>query len=189
MRWRFLVSFDEMTLLSSSLMNRFRQVWWVVSSQTSLDKSRTDIHHLIIENEHASFVKTRLNDQKNDDEMIKHDHENESSQIISAKTNLNRISQITFHTLKQNAKHVISILSQQLVSIFTASKFLLKELTNLHLSQQWFVYRISSSRAKRERLLRAKKFIIVMFSKKSNSKTKRLFSFIITCYSKSLNTI
>jgi hypothetical protein len=28
-----------------------------------------------------------------------------------------------------------------------------------------------------------------MFSKKSNSKTKRLFSFIIACYSRSLNTI
>jgi hypothetical protein len=42
---------------------------------------------------------------------------------------------------------------------------------------------------KRKRLLRAKKLIIVMFSKKSNLKTKRLFSFIIVCISKSLNTI
>jgi regulator of replication initiation timing len=156
MRWRFFVSFDEMTLLSSSFISRFRQVWWVVSSQTSFDRSRTDIRHSIIENEHASFVKTKLNDQKIDDEMIKHDHENESSQKISARTNLNRIFQITFHTSRQNAKHVISIFSQQLVSIFTASKFLLTELTNLHSSQQWFVYKILSNRAKRERLLRAK---------------------------------
>jgi hypothetical protein len=46
---------------------------------------------------------------------------------------------------------------------------------------------------KRERLLRAKKkLIIVMFSKKKEIeifKTKRLFSFIIVCYSKSLSTI
>jgi hypothetical protein len=42
---------------------------------------------------------------------------------------------------------------------------------------------------KRERLLRAKKFIIVMFSKKNNSQTKRLFSFIITCFFKNTSTI
>jgi hypothetical protein len=38
------------------------------------------------------------------------------------RTNLNRIPQITFHTPRQNAKHVISIPSQQLVSVLTASK-------------------------------------------------------------------
>jgi hypothetical protein len=42
---------------------------------------------------------------------------------------------------------------------------------------------------KRERLLRAKKLIIVMFSKKSNSQTKRLFSFIIVCFLKNTSTI
>ncbi len=42
---------------------------------------------------------------------------------------------------------------------------------------------------KRERLLRAKKLIIVMFSKRSNSQTKRLFSFIIVCFLRSTNTI
>ncbi len=42
---------------------------------------------------------------------------------------------------------------------------------------------------KRERLLRAKKFIIVMFSKKSNSQTKRLLSFIIVCFFRNTNTI
>jgi hypothetical protein len=99
---------DEMTL--SNLMNRFRQIWWDdvfihqvwwiafvkfdeslimslmrclvnfndVSSQTSLDKSRINMRHSIIENKYASFV-------KNDDEMIKHDHENELLQTISAK--------------------------------------------------------------------------------------------------------
>jgi hypothetical protein len=42
---------------------------------------------------------------------------------------------------------------------------------------------------KKKRLLRAKKLIIVICSKKSNLKTKRLFSFIMTCYSRSLKTI
>jgi hypothetical protein len=42
---------------------------------------------------------------------------------------------------------------------------------------------------KRKRLLRAKKFIIVMFSKKSNSQTKCLFSFILICFFRSTNTI
>jgi hypothetical protein len=71
----------------------------------------------------------KLDDQKKtDDEMIKHDHENESSQTISAKNNLNRISQITSHISRQDAKHVIDILSQQTISVFiTASKFSLKE--------------------------------------------------------------
>jgi hypothetical protein len=67
----------------------------------------------------------KLDDQKKtDDEMIKHDHENESSQTIFARNNLNRIFQITSHISKQNAKHVIDILSQQTVSILiTANKF------------------------------------------------------------------
>jgi hypothetical protein len=42
---------------------------------------------------------------------------------------------------------------------------------------------------KRKRLLRAKKFIIVMFSKKNNSQIKRLFSFIIVCFLKNTSTI
>ncbi len=42
---------------------------------------------------------------------------------------------------------------------------------------------------KREKLLRAKKLIIVMFSKKNNSQIKRLFSFIIVCFLKNTSTI
>jgi hypothetical protein len=67
----------------------------------------------------------RLNDQKKtDDEMIKHDHENEPFQTIFAKNNLNRIFQITSHISRQNAKHVIDIFSQQTISVLiTANKF------------------------------------------------------------------
>jgi hypothetical protein len=42
---------------------------------------------------------------------------------------------------------------------------------------------------KKKKLLRAKKLIIVMFSKKNNSQIKRLFSFIIICFFKYINTI
>jgi hypothetical protein len=42
---------------------------------------------------------------------------------------------------------------------------------------------------KRKRLLRAKKLIIVMFSKRRNSQIKRLFSFIIAYFFKSTKTI
>jgi hypothetical protein len=55
--------------------------------------------------------------------MIKHDHKNESFKQFLQRTNLNRISQITFHISRQDT-HVTSILSQQTVSaLVTASKF------------------------------------------------------------------
>jgi hypothetical protein len=101
MRWRsqiwwndVIVKFNEMRLfssnfnesLSSNLMSRFRQIWWIVflkfdemfhkrrliinvvwqieNKHTSLDKSRTNIRHSIIENEHASFVKSETRRSK-----------------------------------------------------------------------------------------------------------------------------
>jgi hypothetical protein len=116
MRWRFrqiwwndaFVKFDEMTFFSSNLINRFRQVWWVAfvkfdeSSHFKFDEMLHQIWHLVInvarqiENKHTSFdnrewacvirQKVRLDDQKKiDDETIKHAHENESSQTISAR--------------------------------------------------------------------------------------------------------
>jgi hypothetical protein len=58
------------------IINVARQV---ENEHTSLDKSRTDIRHSIIENEHALFVKNEIKQsEKIDDEMIMHDHENES---------------------------------------------------------------------------------------------------------------
>ncbi len=42
---------------------------------------------------------------------------------------------------------------------------------------------------KKKKLLRTKKLIIFVFSKKSNSQTKRLFSFIIACFFKNTSTI
>jgi hypothetical protein len=67
-------------------------------------------------------LKVKLDGQKKtDDEMIKHDDENESSQTTSARNNLNRISQIISHISRQDAKHVTDILSQQTVSVLTTA--------------------------------------------------------------------
>ncbi len=109
------------------------------------------------------------------------------------KTNLNRIFQITFYISRQNAKHVINILSQQFVLIFTASKFSSKEAHQSVLIATMIRLQNLIKSCKRERLLRAKKLIIVMFSKRREikiSKTiKRLFLSIIVCCFRSLNTI
>jgi hypothetical protein len=86
--------------------------------------------------------------------MIKHDHENELLKQSLKKTNLNLIFQITFHISRQNAKHVINVYSQVIrFSIYRNSESLLK----------------SHQVVQKKRLLREKKFIIVMFSKKGNS--------------------
>ncbi len=79
-------------------------------------------------------------------------------------------------TSRQDAKHVINIFSHQIVlSVFIAI---------MHIFQK-----NSLNRAYKKKLLRARKFIIVMFSKKNNSQTKRLFSFIIACFLRSTSTI
>jgi hypothetical protein len=138
MKWCFHSSkFDES--LSSSLMSRSQWVWWNISSslitshheRRSITRKRAYVARQI-ENEHTSLdnqewayvtrQKMKLDSQETDDEMIKHDHENELFQNKSQQEiNLNRIFQITFHILKQNVKHVINILSQQFVSILTAA--------------------------------------------------------------------
>jgi hypothetical protein len=103
------------------------------------------------------------------------------------KTNLNRISQITSHIeTKRKTRYQHT---------FAATRF------NIH-SKQTFIWEsslirihrnndssTSSNRAKEKNYCERKKLIIVMFSKKSNSKTKHLFSFIIVCYYRSLDTI
>ncbi len=148
--WDDDLKFDEMTLSSSlikwrfslsSLMSRFHQVWWVVL--VKFNEISQQIWRLIInvarqiENKHTSL------DNREWACVIRQDEIRRSEKLTTRwlsmitrmnrlkqslqKRNLNRISQITSHTSRQNAKHVISIFSQQLVSIFTASKFLLKK--------------------------------------------------------------
>jgi hypothetical protein len=86
-------------------------------------------------------------------------------------------TQITFHISRHDAKHVISIFSQQFVSALIAT---VTRSQNLIKS------------CKKKKIAASKKLIIVMFSKKRKIKilkTKRLFLFIIACYSRNLNTI
>jgi hypothetical protein len=122
--------------------------------------------------------------------MIKHDHENESSQTISAKNKLE--SHFSDHI-----SHFETRRKTRYQHTFAAIRF------NTHYSKQNFIRESSLIRIHRnsdsfteshqvvqkKEIAASKKLIIVMFSKKSNSQTKRLFSFIIACYSKSLNTI
>jgi hypothetical protein len=163
---------------SSSLMSRSRQIWWVARNLMKCDYlSRfwvvfrwwialnlmkwNRLSRLIkstyvarqVENEHTSFVESRLDNQNIDDEMIKQDHENKSSQTISAwkicivflrshltrsRTNHHRkllhekicIVFLKLHlTSRQNAKHVINIFSQQIASsIFIAIATFLRKI-------------------------------------------------------------
>jgi tRNA G10 N-methylase Trm11 len=126
--------------------------------------------------------------------MIKHDHENESFQKISSKKQIWIAffrSHLTFRDTTQNTLSAYFRSNSSQYSLQQANLHQ-RELTSLYSSQQWLVHRMSSSRAKKRKIAASKKLIIVMFSKKREIKifkTKRLFSFIIACYSRSLNTI
>jgi GMP synthase PP-ATPase subunit len=80
-------------------------------------------------------------------------------------------------TSKQNAKHVINIFSQQIVLLIFIT-------INKHFSKKF-----TKSCVSKKKLLRTRKFIIVIFSKKNNSQIKRLFSFIIAYFLKNTSTI
>jgi hypothetical protein len=156
------VKFDEMLLirnnemlLVSSLISRFRHVWWVAF-----------VKAFVISN------KVESDNRNIDDEMIKHDHENEFTEIFLSKKKIwSRISR-SHLTFRDKTQNTLLASSQQVASL---------ERNMLSLLQ------------KRERLSEEKQFIIVMFSKKKEIKNlkinKRLFSFIIACYFKNLNTI
>jgi hypothetical protein len=180
MKWRFHLS---------SLMNRFRQVWWVILLK--FDEMLRQAWRLImnvarqIENKHTSLdnrewacvirQKWDLTSQKNwrwDDQawsrkwIISNNFCKEQMRIAFLKSHL------TFRDKTQNT-----------LSTYFRKQFVLAFIATVNL-------RCNLIRScKRERLLRAKKFIIVMFFKKSNSQTKRLFSFIIVCFFRSTSTI
>jgi hypothetical protein len=62
--------------------------------------------------------------------MIKQDHENESSQKISARENLNRISQITFHIetrCKTRYQHILA--ANRLINIHRNNKHFSEKFT------------------------------------------------------------
>jgi hypothetical protein len=154
------IKFDES--LSSRLMSRFRRVWWVVSSSSChLEKIELDFVRHLEKIRVEQSKHRRWNDQAWSRERIHRD--------ISARKNLKSHFSITSHisrqdTLLASSQHVVSFERTFLIV------------------------------CKRERLSRRKTaYITIMFSKKREIKTlktiKRLFSFIIACYSKSLNTI
>ncbi len=124
--------------------------------------------------------------------MIKHDHENESSQTILTKNKFK--SHFSDHI-----SHFETRRKTRYQYTFAAIRF------NIHYNKQNFIKRSSliyicrnndsfidlSNRAKKEKCCE-KKLIIVMFSKKIKIKffkIKRLFLFIIVCYFKNLSTI
>jgi hypothetical protein len=115
--------------------------------------------------------------------MIKHDHENESSQTISAKNK----SESYF---SDHISHFETRRKTRYQHILAATRL------NTHYSKQTFIRESSLNRihqaVQKKKIAASKKLIIVMFSKKRKIeilKIKRLFSFIIVCYFKSLNTI
>jgi hypothetical protein len=109
--------------------------------------------------------------------MIKHDHENEFTDISLQEEIWSRIfrSHLTFRDKTQQNKLLAS----------------LQQVAFLENNQHFQSYQAALHKKERD-CQEEKQLIIVMFSKKREIKilkTKRLFSFIIVCYFKSLNTI
>jgi hypothetical protein len=115
--------------------------------------------------------------------MIKHDHENELSQTISAKDKSESyFSDHISHFETRRKTRYQHILAATRLSIHYSKQILIREssLSRIHQAVQ------------KKKIAASKKLIIVMFSKRREIKIlkiKRLFSFIIVCYFKSLNTI
>jgi hypothetical protein len=134
--------------------------------------------------------KTRLNNQKN----WRWNNQTWSRKRIV----INNLSKKKFKShFSDHISHFETRCKTRYQHTFAANRF------NIHYSKQNLIKKSSLIRIHRncdsftkshqivskKRLLRVKKFIIVMFSKKNNSQTKRLFSFIIACHFKNLNTI
>jgi hypothetical protein len=164
---------------SSSLMSRFRRVWWVARNlmkcdclnrlwvalkwaHTSLDNSRTSIRHSIRRKWTyvIRWIETRQSkhwrwDQVRSRERIvinnfcmkknlyrisritSHMIKNESSQKISARENLNRIFQITFHIetrRKTRCQHILAT----------------NRLVNIHRNNELFFEKLTKSRKKKD---------------------------------------
>ncbi len=140
----------KFTSRSHQVMSRSRQIWWVARNLMRCDylscfwiafnwwiafnlMKCNCLSRLIkstyvarqVKNEHTSFVRLRLNNQNIDDEMIKQNHKNESSQTISVWKNLYRISQITSHTI-ENESSQKTFARENLYRIFR-SHFTLKQ--------------------------------------------------------------
>jgi hypothetical protein len=212
MRWRFrqvwwddvfFVKFDES--LSSSLMSRSRQAWWVVSLQVWWDASSSlTSHHkrrstdreqtYVIRWSRMSMRHSSKSEIRRSEKNWRWDDQAWSREWIISNNLCKRQIWIAFlrsHlTFRDKTQKTLLTYFRSKQSQYSLQQVNLhqRKFINSYSSQQWIFYKISSSR-ERKKLLRAKKLIIVMFSKKNNSQIKRLFSFIIVCFLRSTNTI
>jgi hypothetical protein len=142
-----------------------------VSSLTSFNKSRTNIRHLIIENEHASFVKNEIKRSKK-----------LTMRWLNMITKTNRFKQ--FQTKNKSESHFSDHISHFETQRKTRYQHTFAAIRiNIHCNKQIFIKKSSlicihrnndsftefHQIVQKEKLMRAKKFIIVMFSKKSSS--------------------
>jgi hypothetical protein len=121
--------------------------------------------------------------------MIKHDHENESFQTISAKNKFeSHFSDHISHFETERKTRYQHILAATRFNIHS-KQILIWESSLICTHRNNDSFTKSHQVAKERNYCEWKKLIIVMFSKRNNSQTKRLFSVIIICYLRSLNTI
>jgi hypothetical protein len=159
--WWIFVEFDEIW------RDTFRQVWWDVVYQKWWDVVRINFDESLSSCLMSRFLqsirhleKIRIRQSNIDDEMIKHDHENEFTKIFLQEKNLKSHLSITFHISRQNA-------TNQVISIFATSR-IFREKTSL-------VFR------KRQRLSRRKTAYnrhVLDEKKDKNSQDNKTFIFI-----------
>ncbi len=130
----------------SSLMSRFRRVWWVAFVE--LDDSSRQVSVISKKSKLIAFViskKIESNSWNINDEMIKHNHENKFTEILSAKRKIwNRIFRLHFTFQDKTQQDTLLTSSQHVI----------------------FFERTFSVVAKKRNYQEQKQFIIVMFSKK-----------------------
>jgi hypothetical protein len=113
---RFDIKFDEIW------RDTFRQIWWNVDYQKWWDVVRIkfdeSLSSCLMSRSHQNirhFEKIRIKQSNINDEMIKHDHENEFTKIFLQEENLKSHFSITFHISRQNA-------TNQVTSIFATNR-------------------------------------------------------------------
>jgi hypothetical protein len=118
--------------------------------------------------------------------MIKHDHENESFQTISSKKQIWIAflrSHLTFRDMTQNTLSTYSRSNSSQYSLQQAN-FHQKKLINLYSLQQWFVHRISSSRAKKQITASEKAYNRHVLEKKQFTNKTFIFIYLSLAFSK-----
>jgi hypothetical protein len=134
--WWVFIEFDEISFIkiwwdtiirldikfNEIWRNTFRQIWWDVAYQkwwnVASIKFDESLSSCLMSRSHQSIrhlEKIRVRQSNINDEMIKHDHENEFTKIFLQKENLKSHFSITFHISRQNA-------TNQIINIFATSR-------------------------------------------------------------------